>query len=348
MNERFQALVAGALLALIVGWVLYVGRSVFVPVVFSVLVVYVIVGLTRLTQKIPVLGPALPWQVRRLLAVVVIAIGIGAGAYQIVTYADNFIEHAPQYRESLLAAIQKVAVFLHIETEPTWATLRRDLVARMDVQKLVGSTVASMTSLAASIVFVFLCTSFLLLEQRSFDAKIARIAGDPRNAARVRGVIADINARIGSYLALKTFVSILLGAISWVVMALFGLEFASFWALLIALLNFIPYIGSFLGMLFPAGMAIVQFGSMDEILAVLFFLGLAQFLIGNFLDPYLMGNSLNLSPFAILVSLTVWSALWGVAGAFLAVPVTAIVAIVFSEFAGTRPIAILLSRHGAV
>lgn len=59
-----------------------------------------------------------------------------------------------------------------------------------------------------------------------------------------------------------------------------------------------------------------------------------------------MGNSLNLSPFAILVSLTVWSGLWGIPGAFLAVPITAIMAIVFSEFAGTRPIAVLLSRNG--
>lgn len=75
-------------------------------------------------------------------------------------------------------------------------------------------------------------------------------------------------------------------------------------------------------------------------------LTVVQFLIGNFLDPCVMGNSLNLSPFAILVSLTVWSGLWGIPGAFLAVPITAIMAIVFSEFAGTRPIAVLLSRNG--
>ena len=75
-------------------------------------------------------------------------------------------------------------------------------------------------------------------------------------------------------------------------------------------------------------------------------LAVVQFVIGNFLDPYLMGNSLNLSPFAILVSLAVWSGLWGIPGAFLAVPITAIMAIVFPRFAGTRPIAILLSRNG--
>jgi predicted PurR-regulated permease PerM len=346
MHERFQALVSGAILAVIIGWVLYIGKGVFVPVVFSAIVVYVIVGLTRMLQKIPVVGDALSLPVRYALSVVVIVAGITAAVYEIVTYMDILLRHAPQYQEALLAAIQRGATFLHIETEPTWATLRRDVLAQIDIQKLAGSAFTSVTAFAASVVFMFLCASFLLLEQRSLAAKLANLTSDPHHATRIQQIVANINSRVGSYLALKTLLSILLGAISWLIMAFFGLQFAVFWAVLIGLLNYIPYLGSFLGVMLPAAMAIVQFGSMDEILLLLLFLGIAQFLIGNFLDPYVMGNSLNLSPFAILVSLTVWSALWGVAGAFLAVPITAILTIVFSEFAGTRPIAVLLSRSG--
>jgi predicted PurR-regulated permease PerM len=129
-------------------------------------------------------------------------------------------------------------------------------------------------------------------------------------------------------------------------MLLFGLELAAFWAMLIWLLNYVPYIGSFLGVLFPVTMAIVQFADVNTVLMLLLALTAMQFVIGNFLDPYLLGNSLNLSPFVILVSLTVWSGLWGIPGAFLAVPITAIMAIVFSEFAGTRPVAVFLSQSG--
>jgi AI-2 transport protein TqsA len=93
-------------------------------------------------------------------------------------------------------------------------------------------------------------------------------------------------------------------------------------------------------------MAIVQFGDLGTILTLLVALSAVQFVIGNFLDPYVMGNSLNLSPFAILISLAVWSELWGIPGAFLAVPITAIITIVFSEFPGTRPVAVLLSKSG--
>jgi predicted PurR-regulated permease PerM len=237
-------------------------------------------------------------------------------------------------------------VYFGFETEPTWATLRQDLLARINLQRLFGSLLTSVGSIVLAFVVVFLYATFLLLERRSFETKLANLSDDPARVARIRQVIGAINQRIGSYLALKTLISLLLGVLSYVVMRLFGLEFAALWAVLAAFLNFIPYVGSVLGVVFPVLMAIVQFGDLGTILSVLLALTLLQFAIGNFLDPYMMGNSLNLSPFAILISLAVWSELWGVPGAFLAVPITAILTIVFSEFPGTRPIAVLLSRNG--
>jgi AI-2 transport protein TqsA len=346
MNSRFQTLVYGAVLTLIVGWVLYVGKDVLVPIVFSILVVYVIVGLARLLGRIPFLGNILPSRVRYALSLLAIAFALVEAAYLVVASRESVMALAPQYQESLLAAIQNAAVFFRVETEPTWTTLRQDLFAQISLQKLIGSTVASVSSIVVVVLVVLLYASFLLIERRSFESKLANLSNDPRIVARIREIASDINARIGSYLALKTFISILLGAICWVIMAFVGLEFAGFWAVLIALLNYVPYIGSFLGVLFPVAMSIVQFGNPNEVFALLLPLVVVQFLIGNFLDPYLMGNSLNLSPFAILVSLAVWSGLWGIPGAFLAVPITAIMAIVFSEFSGTRPIAVLLSRNG--
>lgn len=346
MENRLQAVVSGAVLAVIIGWVLYVGKDIFVPIVLGILVAYVIVGLARLLGRIPWLGRTLPEQARYTLSVLAIALGLVFVVYLVISNRDSVLALAPNYQESLLAAIQKVAVFFHVETEPTWATLRRDLLAQINVQSLIGSMVSSVSSIAVSLIVVALYASFLLVEKRSLDVKIGELSSDPRTVARIREITTGINARIGAYLALKTCLSILLGAISWVIMAYLGLEFAAFWAVLIALLNYIPYIGSVLGVLFPVVMAIVQFGNVSQVLSVLLPLSVVQFLIGNILDPYLMGNSLNLSPFAILVSLAIWSALWGVTGAFLAVPITAIMVIVFSGFAATRPIAVLLSRKG--
>lgn len=344
--DKLRAVVHGTVLLLIIGWVLYIGQNIFVPAVLGAVIVYVIVGLAHALGRLPRVGRALPLQLRYLFSMAVIAMAFFLLAYLIMANKDRAMLLAPQYQQSLLVAIQSIAVFFGVETEPTWATLRQELMAQINLQRLFGSLLASMGSILVTFVVVFLYATFLLVERRAFETKLANLSDDPQRVARIREVIQAINRRIGSYLALKTLLSILLGAVSWGIMVLFGLEFAAMWAVLIAFLNFVPYIGSVLGVVFPVLMAVVQFQELGTILSLLVALTAVQFVIGNFLDPYVMGNSLNLSPFAILISLAVWSELWGIPGAFLAVPITAIITIVFSEFPGTRPIAVLLSQSG--
>ena len=344
--DRLRALVHGSVLLLILGWVLYIGQEIFIPAVFGAVIVYIVVGLAHSAARLPVVGPRLPLQLRYLFSIVVIGLAFFLFAYLVAANKERAIALAPQYQQSLLAAIQRAAAYFGFETEPSWTTLRQDLLAQVNLQSLIGSALASLGSIVATFVVVFLYAFFLLLERRHFAAKLANLSDEPARVARIRDVIGTINRRIGSYLALKTLISALLGLVSYAVMQLFGLEFAALWAVLAAFLNFVPYIGSVLGVVLPVLMSVVQFEDLGVVLTLLLALTTAQFVIGNFLDPYVMGNSLNLSPFAILVSLAVWSELWGVPGAFLAVPITAILTIVFSEFAGTRPIAVLLSRSG--
>jgi AI-2 transport protein TqsA len=344
--DRLRALVYGTVLLLVVGWVLYVGKAIFVPAVLGAVIVYVVVGLAHALGRLPGLGPALPLQLRYAFSIAAIGLVGFLFAYLVMANKERALALAPQYQQSLLAAIQRMAVQFGFEAEPTWATLRQDLLSRIDLQRLFASLLASVGSILLTFVVVFLYATFLLLERRTFEAKLANLSDDPARVARIRQVIEAINRRIGSYLALKTLISLLLGASSYVVMRLFGLEFAALWAVLTGFLNFVPYVGSALAVVLPVLMTVVQFEDLGLVLTMLLSLTALQFAIGNFLDPYVMGNSLNLSPFAILISLAVWSELWGVPGAFLAVPITAILTIVLSEFSGTRPIAVLLSRSG--
>jgi predicted PurR-regulated permease PerM len=344
--DRLRALVYGTVLLLIVGWVLHVGKAIFVPAVLGAVIVYVIVGSAHALGRLPGAGPALPLLLRYLFSIAVIGLVAFLFAYLVMANKERALALAPQYQQSLLAAIQRVAVYFGFETEPTWATLRQDLLAQINLQQVFAALLASMGSIVVTFVVVCLYAAFLLAERRYFEAKLANLSDEPGRVARIREVIKAINRRIGSYLALKTLLSLLLGVVSYGVLRLFGLEFAALWAVLAGFLNFVPYVGSVLGVVLPVLIAVVQFEDLGVILMLLLALSAVQFAIGNFLDPYVMGNSLNLSPFAILISLAVWSELWGVPGAFLAVPITAILAIVFSEFPGTRPIAVLLSKTG--
>jgi predicted PurR-regulated permease PerM len=345
-DRRLQSLFYGVGLAAIIGWVLYVGRQVFVPIVFSVLVAYIIIGLARALQRLPLVGRRLPSPLRYLLSILGIGVVLAAGVSLVVSNIGKVIQLAPRYQDQLLDRIQRAAGWFGMEAAPTWTALRENVVERIRLQDLIGSTVVSITGLLGSLLIVGLYVTFLLVEKREFEAKLDNVSRDPGDVARVRKVLGSVNERIGQYLGIKTLINVVLGVVSWLIMAALGVEFAPFWAVLIAVLNYVPYIGSFLGVLFPVAWAVVQSGDVGNVITLLALLSAAQFLIGSFLDPYLMGNSLNLSPFVILASLVVWGGLWGVAGAFLAVPVTAVLVIVLSEFEGTRPIAVLMSRNG--
>ncbi len=346
MNDRFQALVYGTVFAVFVGWVLYIGRNIFIPIVFSVLVVYVIIGMTRFLARIPKIGPALPMQVHYALSSLIIAGALAIVGWMVMNSINMMIEQAPHYQASMVSMVQRGAILVGIESEPSWHTIRQSVLDQVNLQKMAGLIVLSLTSILASLSVVGLYVAFLLLERGPFSKKIDKLSHDPDRVARIRRVITDINGRIGTYLALKTLLSVLLGFVSWIILKWMGVELAAFWALLIGLLNYVPYIGSVLGVVFPVGFALLQFGDIKTVLILAMLLSVVQFLIGNLLDPFLMGNSLNLSPFMILVSLTVWTALWGIPGAFLAVPVTACIVMILAEFEGTRPIAILLSQKG--
>jgi AI-2 transport protein TqsA len=345
MHERIRTLASCAVLVLITGWILHVGRDVFVPIVFSIFAVYVIGGLARLLGKIPFLGPLLPPRIRYALAVAVIAVVMFEVVYLVIASKDVVAGFAPKFQELLLAATQRFAVYFQIESEPNWTTLRRELVAQIDVQKFIGQMFTSVSSIIVGIELVLLYAVFMLWEHRMLLAKLANLS-DPRDFARMREVLDLVNVRIGSYLAVKTFLGTLLGALSWIAMAFVGLEFAAFWSVLIALLNFIPYFGAVLGIAFAVAMAIVQFASPGAVLAVMLPLVAIHVFVEYFLNSYLMGKSLDLGPLAILASLTVWSELWGIPGAFLAIPITALMRIVFAEFSSTRPIAVFLSGNG--
>lgn len=345
-NDPLRSLVYGTVLAIAIGWLLHIGEKVLLPIVFSVLFVYVIVGTTRLVERIPGLGRRLPRGLKYSLALLVMATVLWLTFGLVVANLVKALELAPAYQASLLATIQDLSARFGIESEPTWATLRGGILSQISPQTMVASALAFVTSTASVLVLGGLYVAFLLMELSTTERKLAMLSDDPRVVAQVQKIVTHINDRVGTYLALKTFVCIVTGVVSWMVMAWVGLDLAVFFGVLIALVNYVPYIGSFLSVIVPVLFGLLQFGLSPDLVLLLVLLVGVQFLLGNVIDPYLMANSLNLSPLAIVASLACWGALWGVSGAFLAVPLTACIAMVLAEFKGTRPIAIMLSKTG--
>jgi len=344
-SGHFSNFVLGFAFFLMIGWLLYIGRGIIVPFVIATMVVYVIIGLAKALDHF---GRHVPGWARNGVSILTIATIISLTVLLVSNNVDGVVALLPQYESRLLGMISFVAAYVGVETEPTWTTLRDEVLARIDLGSLIGSTVMSATQIIGVSAVVFIYTGFILAERVTFGRKLAQLSSDPQAVARLNALIGEINARIGQYLALKTAVNILLGSISWILMSLVGVEFAAFWAVLIGFLNYIPYVGSFLGVMFPVALSMLQFGDIGIVLLLLVVLSLTQMVVGTFIEPYVMGNSLNLSPTVILLSLAIWSALWGIPGAVLSVPITASLVIVCASFAATRPVAVLLSRDGVV
>lgn len=346
--DTLPRLAAGAVLAIAIGYILHIGRPILVPLVLGVFVAYIFMTITDWLRNAPVLGRFLPGWLAHLGAIALIAAVIWALVLMVTGNIAQVERQMPVYRENLQALIDRLSDLLSLEEVPTLPEVFQRAVAAIDLGKAVGSTVGVVAAMLGNILVIFIYTAFVLMERRALMAKLERLADTPAGARRIAAALGEISARIGRYLTLKAFVSAVVGLASWAIMRLVGIDYAEFWAVLIFILNFIPYVGSFIAVLLPVALSLVQFGTLGPFLVALIGLVSVQVAVGNFLEPKLMGRSLNLSPVVILLSLAAWSALWGVVGAFLCVPIMVIMMIIFAEFEVTRPLAILLSQDGRI
>jgi len=323
---------------------LVLGSGLLIPLAVAIIIWYLINALSGLFRRIRVAGTAPPNWLALLLSLLTM---LGLLAFVGRLISDNVAQvsaAAPAYEANLHRMMTTVADWAGLGPAPDLA----QMIGRIDLRDVVGRIAAALSSLVADAGLILVYVAFLLVEQKTFDAKLRALYPDERQLDRVRGLLGTISARIQDYIWLKTLTSLLTGVVSYAILRLVGVDYAEFWALLIFLLNFIPTIGSLLGVVFPVVLAIVQFGSFGPVLAVLIGLGVTQIIVGNAVEPALMGRSLNLSPLGMILSLTLWGALWGIIGMFLSVPIMVIALIVCAHVPSTRRIAVLLSGDGRI
>lgn len=152
-----------------------------------------------------------------------------------------------------------------------------------------------------------------------------------------------IQNKVSHYITLKFFFSLITGLVCGVILFLFGVKLAFLFGLLTALLNFIPNVGSIIAVLIPIPILILNFGFSWTTGIILSLLTLIQFVVGNILEPKVLGNSMDLHPITILMFLIFWGLVWGLPGMFLAVPITATLKIIFSQINPTKKIANLMA-----
>jgi predicted PurR-regulated permease PerM len=330
-------------LAVMVGAVLRLGAPVIVPVVEALVVWLVLNAMANGLRRMPLLGGVPWWGAILLSALVVVVLGALVVASTVATVA-TLGPRAAALQQALDPTVARLAGAIGFDA----AALIDGLLDGLGLETMVRSVVAGMIGLVSHFSIVGIYVAFLLVDQQFFGPKLAALVPDPERRARTRAVLARVGEGIQTYLWIMTIVSALTAGFSFLVLLLAGVENALFLAATIFVLNYIPTIGSILGTVLPGFFALVQFQALGPTLVVLAGVGVVQFVIGNVVLPRLAGRSLNISLFVTVLSLFVFGALWGVTGMFVAMPLTAMLVIVFQSFEATRPIAILLSRTGEV
>jgi len=213
----------------------------------------------------------------------------------------------------------------------------------LDLQKymfnILTKSVGTIFGLVSGVFFVIIFVMFLV------------VGHDPyRRHSEVYG---NILAKVRRYVGTKVAISLVTGILVWLSLTRLHLPLANVFGILAFLLNFIPSIGSIISTLLPIPVAVATFrgetadGAVvvywGTVLLVVGVPGLIQMIMGNVIEPKLMGEGLNLHPVTVLLALSFWGLLWGVVGMFLAAPITAAIRIVFLQFDTLRPIGNLLA-----
>jgi predicted PurR-regulated permease PerM len=329
-------------------YLLVVGESILVPLVLAIFIAYLIVALAHRLQSISWRGHRLPDGLALAAAIVVFVIVIGIMIQLMAGNIRAVVAAAPSYQTRLQGLIDAVShVAASRITHGRHITLT-SLLAQVDLRSLAADLVGAFRSIAARTVQIIIYVAFLLLELRTFDRKLTALSGGGEHERTARAILQQIGQKIETYVWMKTAVSATGAGVSYVVLALIGVDFAAFWALLMFVLNFIPYLGGVIAVSFPTMLTLLQFGSVPLFLVVLITLVLIHFFMGNVAEPRLAGRSLNISPVVVVISLSIWGTIWGVTGMILSVPLMVMTMIVLAQFPRTRPLAILLSENGDI
>jgi len=249
--------------------------------------------------------------------------------FLIVTSLDQFIQSAHIYKERILDSVQRISEFasnnnLHIDA----STLKEEL-RELPVFSIAKSLTGGVMSVVGKTTLVIIFTLFLVLGKKSEGSK--------------NSLMSDIQTKVSSYVMTKSLISVATGLLFGLALLICQVELALMFCILTILFNFIPNIGSLLAILLPLPIIILQYGFGWQFWFFLSSTAIIQFVLGNVIEPKLMGDSMDLHPITILIFLMFWGLIWGIPGMFMAVPITAVLRIVLSRIETTRGFANILA-----
>ncbi len=301
-------------------WVLVYTKTVLMPFVIALFISMLAnASATWLNRKWKV-----PYNLGIVLNFVVFMTVITAAVSFISNSIESFVSGADIYTDRLNESLDWIvakAEAHHIHINATFIT---ESIAKIPVFNMVKSVGSLLVSIFTNIMLITLFVIFIFMGKAS---------------AEKPSLVGKSQKQISFYLFVKIVVSILAAVLTWLVLTSVRTELAMMLAVLTFILNFIPNIGPFIATLAPLPVLFLQYGFDWHMLLVLVLLTAVHFVVGNILETRWLGKGMSLDPIVVVASLIFWALVWGVMGALLAVPLTAIIKLIFEQHETTQPIA---------
>lgn len=270
-----------------------------------------------------------------LLGIVLMFFGLGE---IIGSSVSSFSEDAPKYEKNLDEMGQSVGQYLELKGIDISDNNLSTILAPSKIMQFTSSILKQMGSFMGNTLTILFLVLFLLMELDSFSIKTKAIVKSTNVSVDYLETIAQ---SIRHYLSIKTLTSLLTGIVIWIGLLIIGIDYAIIWALIAFLLNYIPNIGSIIAAVPAVMFSLIQLGFGGALWTMLVFV-VVNVLVGNFVEPKMMGKGLGLSTFIIFVALIFWGFVLGTVGMFLSVPLTMAIKIILEQNESTKWVAVIL------
>ena len=315
------------LFVLAVFYTMYFMRAMLLPLVLALLLSYLLAPLVRALGRIrigPPLGAALV-----LLSVIGLLV---YGVSFLSEPAAGWLEKAPyslhQLRQKLLPLKKPIDKVAEASGEIDKLTAPAEPQAQTQTVVVKRSAFAEAfftqgPEFVASATVMFILLYFLLAYDGVFLTKIIRIIPRLGDKKRAVSMVREIETQISRYLLTITLINIGLGIAVGTTVHFLGLRNPIMWGAMVAILNFVPYLGALTGIICMMLGAVLSFDSLGYAMIFPASYLIIAILEGNFITPWVLGRSLTLNPVLILIALAFWGWMWGISGMILAVPILA-------------------------
>ena len=313
--------------------------SIIIPFVIAFVLAVLVNALVRFIQNRWAAAPA--WAVSLLAGLVVIVLA-SSGIFIMAQGTAEIVSQGPALLARLDGISLDVGRSLHLQ-EPLHIA---SIVGKVSVADVAGFLLSGMQGLFSGLLLMVVYFGFMLAGRKRIAAKVDRAAGSSSRAATIKETGGRIADDIETYVWVQTITGLILTTSATIVMLAVGLNNVLFWAVIFFLLTFIPNIGVTIGSVAPSLFALIQFRTVWQAITIFIVIQVVATIVGNLIYPRLQARTQNIDPVATLLSLAFWSWLWGLPGAFLAVPMTLMSMMVFTQFPSTKWVAAMLSNDG--